>query len=291
MSPSQLYLRELAERSRLHVVAVETTSIAWRQWSGADAAVPTPANPEAPPLILIHGGFGSWTHWAENLLSLSVSREVWTVDLPGLGESGDMPQPQTLEHFTTLLRHSLAGVGLSEGTFEIAAFSFGAMIGARLAAACRHQCQRLTVIGAAGCGALHHQVDLLPLPAPGTPFDEAVVTHRENLARLMIADPHKIDINAIRIHSENLAKHRFRSRGLAGTDDLLVTLEQVAAPICAIWGSEDATAGGRDALEKRRVLFSDAPGGCDFHVLAGVGHWTMYEAPGISNALILRSER
>ena len=61
MSPSQCYLRELAERSRLHVVAVETTSIAWRQWSGADAAVPTPANPEAPPLILIHGGFGSWT--------------------------------------------------------------------------------------------------------------------------------------------------------------------------------------------------------------------------------------
>ena len=39
------------------------------------------------PLVLLHGGSGSWTHWVKNVLHLSQTRDVWGLDLPGFGDS------------------------------------------------------------------------------------------------------------------------------------------------------------------------------------------------------------
>ena len=45
------------------------------------------------PLVLLHGGSGSWTHWLRNIQGLSKDRAVYALDLPGFGDS-DLP-PET----------------------------------------------------------------------------------------------------------------------------------------------------------------------------------------------------
>ncbi len=255
-----------------------STELAWRRWPGPD---------EQPPLVLLHGGFGSWTHWIANIPGLMAQRDIWALDLPGLGDSGDLSEPFTTEHFADVIAAGLNDALGDGAKYELAGFSFGAMIGAHVSLRTGSRCKRLSLIGAAGCGHLHHQVSLLPPPDDSVPPEEAAVIHRENLQRLMIADPTAIDDLAVYVHGDNLSRHRFRSRKIAGSDDLLRVLPDVQAPLVGIWGECDATAGDLAAIEEREQLFRAAQPDCDFHILSGIGHWAMYEAPETVNRLLL----
>lgn len=252
----------------------------WQYWQAENPST-------RPPLILLHGGFGSWNHWFRNIPALRAERDVWTVDLPGLGRSGDMPEPHTTEHFARILLAGFDHLLGADRPFALAGFSFGAMIGGCLAALAGSRCTRCTLIGAAGFGDLHVQVPLLAPPGPATPAAEADAIQRENLARLMLYDRRLIDDLAVYLHGDNLARHRFRSRRLAGGTDLAEALPGIAAPLVGIWGERDATAGGAAAIEARRQLFRAAQPAAEFHVLPGVGHWAMYEAPGAVNRILL----
>src|SRR5262249_18899096 len=50
-----------------------------------------------PPVVLLHGGSGSWTHWARNIMPLARHFTVWVPDLPGFGDSGLPPGVETAE--------------------------------------------------------------------------------------------------------------------------------------------------------------------------------------------------
>ena len=39
------------------------------------------------PLVLLHGGSGSWTHWLRNVEHFAQHRDVWALDIPGFGDS------------------------------------------------------------------------------------------------------------------------------------------------------------------------------------------------------------
>ena len=49
-------------------------AMVWRCWGGG------------PPLVLLHGGYGSWMHWIRNVLPLSRQFRVIAPDLPGHGQ-------------------------------------------------------------------------------------------------------------------------------------------------------------------------------------------------------------
>ncbi|MDB5843914.1 MAG: hydrolase-like protein, partial [Polaromonas sp.] len=52
----------------------------WRCWG------------EGAPVVLLHGGSGSWTHWIRNIPTLvACSRQVWAPDLPGFADSASPP--------------------------------------------------------------------------------------------------------------------------------------------------------------------------------------------------------
>ena len=55
----------------------------WRVWGVGE------------PLVLFHGGSGSWTHWIRNIPELSRHYELWVPDIPGLGGSAMPPKPWT----------------------------------------------------------------------------------------------------------------------------------------------------------------------------------------------------
>ena len=65
-----------AEAERIDTPCGDGT-MAWRCWGSG------------PPLVLLHGGYGSWMHWIRNVLPLSRQFTVIAPDMPGLGEFGD----------------------------------------------------------------------------------------------------------------------------------------------------------------------------------------------------------
>lgn len=274
-------LGELLAGSTPHSTDSGGCRLAWQQWSGLGKG--------SPPLLLLHGGFGSWTHWVANLQALRQERTLWTVDLPGLGASGDMPKPWTTRHFAELLLAGWCSLTGEDQPFELAAFSFGAMIAGHLAALSGQRCTRCTLIGASGFGELHRQVPLLAPPGSELPNVAANAIHRENLSRLMLHDAGRIDDLAVYVHGDNLARHRFRSRSMAGSNDLAEILPLIPGHLVGIWGAQDGTAGGAGNIEARRRLFLEAEPEAEFYVLPEVGHWAMYEAPGEINRLLLHS--
>ncbi|MEM1403355.1 MAG: alpha/beta hydrolase [Pseudomonadota bacterium] len=278
-SPAERVAQTLGS-ARIHHTSYEGGELYWQRWSASKAL-------DAPPLLLFHGGFGSWNHWIANVEDLRQKRDVWTFDLPGLGQSDDMPEPHTIAHFSEIVLSGIDQLLGDQNPFAIAAFSFGAMIAGQVAADVGERCTRCTLIGAAGFGDLHEQVSLLPPPTLKTSAEEAERIQRENLRRLMLHSPSAIDDLAVYLHSDNLSRFRFRSRGLAKTNELAKLLPSIRAPLTGVWGSEDTTAGGAEQIAARRQLFASANNDSEFFVLNGVGHWAMYEAPAAVNRILL----
>jgi pimeloyl-ACP methyl ester carboxylesterase len=265
----------LLATAEVHFTPLDDGKLCWQHWSSPDAG---------EPLILLHGGFGSWNHWFANIPGLRTRRDLWTVDLPGLGDSGPVPARATPAEFAEFIRRGMSDL-LGSRDYELAGFSFGAMVGARLAADPR--CRRFTAIGAAGCGKLHVQVPLQPPPPAATAWTKAAPVHRANLRALMFSEGASIDELAVYLHAANLARHRFNSRALSRTSDFVDALPAVGGRLVTVWGSEDATAGGAAAIDERRRRILEVRPDAAFHILPGVGHWAMYEAPAATNALLV----
>jgi len=114
---------------------------------------------------------------------------------------------------------------------------------------------------------------------------EVLALQRANLAVLMFADEHRIDDIAVRLQVENVARARVKSRRFAPVDLLRPVLPQVAAPLGGIWGERDATA--YPYVEERRDLLRAIQPNAPFDIIAGAGHWVMYEAPDAFNHTLL----
>jgi len=74
LDDERLLALESAQRIELQV---EEALQVWHQFGDSTKA----------PLVLLHGGSGSWTHWIRNVLPLSKERCIYAVDLPGMGDS------------------------------------------------------------------------------------------------------------------------------------------------------------------------------------------------------------
>jgi len=243
----------------------------WRIWGSG------------PPLVLFHGGYGSWTHWIRNVLVLAREFTVIAPDLPGLGESATPPEPHTAEGLAAILVEGLDIVLPKDVAPHIAGFSFGGVLGGHVAAQLGDRLRALTIVGSNGLGLVRQPTTLERVPA-GAPVAEALAIHRHNLGVLMIADPSKIDELAVYIQSQNAPRGRVRSRRFSRTDTLARVLPLVKARLDGIWGERDATA--RSHLEERaRVVRSFQPG-ARFEVIAGAGHWAQYEAADRFNQVL-----
>ncbi|HXC91699.1 MAG TPA: alpha/beta fold hydrolase [Stellaceae bacterium] len=236
-----------------------------------------------PPLALLHGGYGSWTHWIRNVLPLSRDFMVIAPDLPGLGESATPPEPHTAEGLARILVEGLDTVLPRSERLHLAGFSFGGVLGGHVAAQLGERVRAFTVVGSNGLGLARQPTDLQRVPA-GATTAEALATHRHNLGALMIADPAKIDDLAVYVQSQNAPRGRVRSRRFSRADTLVRALPLVQARLDGIWGEHDATAYPH-LDERARTLRSFQPE-ARFEVIAGAGHWVQYEAADQFNPLL-----
>src|SRR5882724_1393648 len=105
-----------------------------------------------PPLVLLHGGYGSWMHWIRNVLPLSRHFTVIAPDLPGLGESATPPEPWTADGLAAIVVAGL-DIVLPKGVApHLAGFSFGGVIGGVVASQLGDRLRAFTVVGSNGMG-------------------------------------------------------------------------------------------------------------------------------------------
>lgn len=276
--PGDADAAELLERSgrRIDVSDGHRVTV-WRCWGAG------------PAVVLLHGGSGSWNHWVHNIAALAASHTVLVPDLPGYGDSGDLPPGTTLEELADIVLQALNTVLPGAEPVDLVAFSFGCIVAGQMAAAQPWRVGRLVLVGAVGLGI--PRVGQKPLKSWRREPDPALrlQIQRDNLASQMIHDEAHIDALALRLHAHNLERTRFISKPISRSAALLERLREVDLPLFGIWGSGDVTASGR-VQELGPLLQAKSPA-AQFLVIEGAGHWVQYERPEAFNkalALLLQ---
>jgi 2-hydroxy-6-oxonona-2,4-dienedioate hydrolase len=235
------------------------------------------------PLVLIHGGHGSWLHWVRNIEALAQRHRVLVPDLPGYGASGPMSSPAAdLAHLVRVTRASLDQLVGADTPVNLAGFSFGGLVSSHLAAQ-RGHIRKLTLIGSAGHGTPRRQT--LPMVNWRRSTDEAALIDdlRQNLQSLMLHDPAQIDALALAIHRDACVNTHFRSKNLSQSPSVPPVLASLNTPMRFVWGEFDVTA----QADLAGPVLKDGRAERDWQALPGAGHWVQFERPDEVNALLL----
>jgi pimeloyl-ACP methyl ester carboxylesterase len=244
----------------------------WHEWGPADG----------PPLVLLHGGSGSWRHWVRNLDHFAATRRVIAPDSPGLGESDLPPDPEDPPAMARILAHGLGTLLGPTGRYHLAGFSYGGMLAGCLAAQQGARVRSLTVVGSGGLGLPRGVTPLMKVRA--LTGDERLAAHRANLASLMIADPAKIDALALAVQEWNTRHARLKSPHLSRGTRLADALAGLRCPVGGIWGSRDAPA--LPDIAAREAAMRAVQPRLRFVTIPGAGHWVAFEAAAEFNAVL-----
>lgn len=275
----------ISEETKAHVagIAAEATRV---ETPCGDGSFVLRIWGSGPPLVLLHGGYGSWSHWVRNIPVLKQRFTVIAPDLPGLGDSATPPEPWTADGLAAIVVEGLGIVLRDLNASErphMAGFSFGGVIGGVVAAQLGDRLKSFTVVGSNGLGLERSPTPLERVPADASEEQE-FATHRYNLNQLMIHDPAKIDELALWLQKTNHAHARMRSRRFSRSGALVEALPKITARLDGIWGERDATAYPH-VDERRRILQGVQPV-ARFTVVPGAGHWVQFEAADAFNRII-----
>lgn len=239
-----------------------------------------------PTLLLLHGGTGSWTHWVRNIRALSQHFRLVLPDLPGMGESLDVPDDSDLDGYGEfLLAAVVAGLVPAGAPFLVAGFSYGGVMTAWLAARLPERVPGIALLGPGGFppGSWARPA-LQPVPA-GATEDEADAVHRRNLELMMVGDPHRIDALTVAMQRRNHALTRFKSRFLGYRDTLGPSLRATHCPVLAILGEGDPLP-QPDAHSRAAYLEANAPR-LSCRILPDASHWVAFEQAAEVNRLLI----
>ena len=258
------------DRSAEHrrVAFAPNATMAWRRFGAG------------PPLVLIHGGHGSWLHWVQNIDALSRDHALWVPDLPGYGDSDAVGPGDRLDGHVNAVMGSLDQLLGERAVIDLAGFSFGGLVAAAIAAR-RGAIRRLALIGTAGHGGERRLAQSL---RKWRSLDDAArsAAFRHNLAALMLHDPAAIDALALAAYEASCRATRFHSRALSLDASIASLLADFAAPVLFAWGEHDVTTTPstvaaeltRDRPQRRAVI------------VEGAGHWLQYERATALDALL-----
>lgn len=246
----------------------------WRIWG------------EGPPVVLLHGGHGSWTHWIRNIPVLAKRYRLYVADLPGYGDSAPAPPPFTAESLAAVVSRGLDIVLPPPARYALVGFSFGGIIGGATSVLQGARVRTFVSIGSSGLGLPPLGITGLRKWSADMPEQELREINRNNLSVIMIADPSRIDEMALRLQMANTMKAKIKGSSIARSDALRRALPAIKARMVCLAGSEDVYV--KTNLAERKRIFRAVQPDTPFPIIEGAGHWVMYEAADAFNAEISR---
>jgi pimeloyl-ACP methyl ester carboxylesterase len=233
------------------------------------------------PLVLLHGGSGSWTHWLRSVEHLSQRHEVWALDTPGFGDSDLPPQARDADDLVPfvaeILQHTFDGQAV-----RVMGFSFGGMLAGMVSAEFAHLFRHLVLLGVPGLGLMGAELPMRGMFA-GMSESQRRAVHRHNLNTMMLHQDSNITDEVIDLQQANVVRDRLRRRKIARTDVLVGAQAQWTCPVDGIWGEHDALY--RGTLQRiPEVLWALR----SFHVVPDAGHWVMFENAPVFHRIVDR---
>jgi len=251
----------------------------WREWG------------EGSPVILLHGGFGSWTHWIRNIPALSTHHRVLVPDMLSFGESDDLPEGQPVEMMTKALVYGVESLIQSMDKINIVGFSFGTLPASTLAKAIREKHAglqgQLVLVAPAGLGLTVGRLSQLQSIRTSESDTEKREIIRQNLNTMMIVDPGRITEETIDLQIANVARKRLTAKPPSRSDLLIKTCNNLQIDrINIIYGTKDIYK-MRTEPAYSKALVKVHPG-LVINEVEGAGHWVQYENPKAFNAILQR---
>jgi len=225
------------------------------------------------PLVLIHGGHGSWLHWIRNIEPLSRDHLVFVPDLPGFGDSDDPPAGSGIQTIVDAVMTSLDSLLGGRCAINLAGFSFGGVVSARLAVQ-RGAVRRLALLGSPASGTP---------PRPRTQLIRWRNAHgaaqlaalRHNLLAHMMHSENNVDALAFEAYVGALKATRFRGRGRGSAHSVALQdiLMPYTDPVLFVYGEHDVIC--TPEMAKNSLMNAMACREC--RVIPGGGHWVQLE--------------
>jgi pimeloyl-ACP methyl ester carboxylesterase len=245
----------------------------------AETSTKVAYQPKPRPLVLLHGGSGSWTHWVRNVEHFAQTRPVWALDIPGFGDS-DLPTGVAdadglVPYLAEILMQSF-----NDEAVDVMGFSFGGMTAGLMAAQFPQIIRQLILVGAPGLGLFGKE---LPMRGMAAQMDHAEIrnVHRHNLTAMMFAHAESVSDEVIDLQQANVARDRLRRRRIARTDVMASAQTNWTCPVHGVWGELDALYA--NTLQQVPTVL---PSLATFKVVPDAGHWLMYERPEAFHAAV-----
>ncbi|WP_412070509.1 alpha/beta fold hydrolase [Rubrivirga sp. IMCC43871] len=237
---------------------------------------------DGPALVLLHGFGANKDAWLRLADALPEGRRLLAPDLSGHGDSPAAIGPYDTERYATEVAAWLDAV--APGPVDIAGNSMGGAVAARLALAGR--VRRLIVMDPAGItgpepsglDSLLARGEVGLIPTTRAEYDRFVdLTFARDPD---IPGPARDVLAADNAAREPFLRGLFQNLGTE-TDALRARLGEISIPALVIWGAED-----RVLSPSAAPIWAEGLPDARLHLLPGVGHAPMMEAPGETASLV-----
>ena len=252
-------------------------SMVWRRWG------------QGRPVVLLHGGSGSWMHWIRTIPALSPHYTVWAPDQPGFGDSAVPPQPVTPDSYAVLVKEGLDALPQRLESFDIVGFSMGSGVGTRIARLVDGRVRHLVLAGANFVLGPRKPRGELISARRIKDLAERTRAFRHNLGVMMIAHERNRDDFAVELYGFDAMKRRLKWLSFSNAEMMHATLPHVKLQgrLCVISGADDQLI-GHDPARQAEAIRSAWPG-AGYVTVPGAGHWVMYEGAEGFNRELLRA--
>jgi pimeloyl-ACP methyl ester carboxylesterase len=241
--------------------------------------------------LLIHGWSSSWYAVSPLLPLLSHKYRCLAVDLPGYGESPQLPGRVTVPDYVDLMIDLIRQV--TRQPIVLVGHSMGGMISASLVLKEPDLVERMILVAPTISGHLSRQVDLTLAPfalLEHFALTNALVSVLEPIVNItdhllrpaLFADRTTLkqeDYERIRADVRRRGQGRVRAECFWAmrSHDLRGKLGPIKTPTLVIWGMEDNTVPLRDAS----VIAREWPD-ADLRIIPNAGHWPQFETPDMT---------
>lgn len=246
------------------------------------------------PLVLLHGGFGNWTHWRDNLAALAQQHTVLAIDMPGFGLSCDAAPGSDIGQLALAVHEAIAAMrarlpaSLQTQPPAVAAFSFGTAVAVRLALLDPGSVSALLLVNPPGLGRVSDQVRSIQARAA-----EAARTHglraglEITLRELMVHDASLVTPEGLDLLEQCVRQTRFVSRSLSRAVHLRPMIEELRVPVHVVLGENDPHQAHE--LQERVSWLEQTLGRDGVSTFSATAHWLQYEQAQRFNALALHT--